>query len=251
MRRIFYFGEEIKGFDVRVLNEREIRAGAGILFFFAVTSFSNAWLTGNFYPTKLFVVAFLIDFFIRIFINPKYAPSLILGRFIVNNQDPEYVGAPQKKFAWVGGFVLGLSMFFVAIVNNTIGPINLLICFTCLTLLFFESAFGICLGCKAYNKFNKEKAKLCPGGSCEIKKKVSIQKLNLLQVISLVTFLIAIGLISYSSLMKGENQEGSQQEASIYFNQEDLGAVSDECIIPDWVKKIGHEEKYKQHQGCN
>jgi hypothetical protein len=251
MSKIFYFGEKIKGFDVRVLNEREIRAGAGILFFFAILSFSNAWLTGNFYPTKLFVIAFLIDFFIRIFINPKYAPSLIVGRFIVNNQDPEYVGAPQKKFAWVGGFVLGITMFFVAIVNNIMGPVNLLICLTCLTLLFFETSFGICLGCKAYNKFNKEKAKLCPGGSCDIKKKVSIQKITLLQVVSVIIFLGVIALISYSNLMKGENKESPQQETSAYFEQKDLGVVSDECIVPDWAKKIGHEEKYKQHHGCN
>jgi len=47
---------------VRVLNEREVRAGAVILFFFALIAFMNAWLTGNFYITKVFVIAFLIFF---------------------------------------------------------------------------------------------------------------------------------------------------------------------------------------------
>jgi hypothetical protein len=35
---------------------------------------------------------------IRVYINPKYSPLLILGGFIVRNQKPEYVGAKQKKF---------------------------------------------------------------------------------------------------------------------------------------------------------
>ena len=38
-------------------------------------------------------------------------------------------------------------MLFLVVINNVIGPINLIICSTCL-LLFFEAAFGICLACK-------------------------------------------------------------------------------------------------------
>lgn len=137
MKNIFYFGEKIKGFDIRVLNEREVRASAGILFFFAMIAFMNAWLTGNFYITKIFVVSFLVDFFIRIFINPKYSPSLLFGRFFVINQKPEYVGAAQKRFAWGIGFILAITMFFLVVINNVIGPINLFICLSCLILLFF------------------------------------------------------------------------------------------------------------------
>ena len=95
----FQFGENVEGFDMKVLNEREVRASAGILFFFAMVSFMLALLNGNFYMTKIFVVVFLVDFSIRLFINPKYSPSLVLGRFFVKNQEPEYVGAVQKKFA--------------------------------------------------------------------------------------------------------------------------------------------------------
>ncbi len=248
-KSIFNFGERVKGFDVRVLNEREVRAGAGILFFFAILSFSNAWLTGNFYPTKLFVVGFLIDFSIRIFINPKYSPSLILGRFVVNNQEPEYVGAPQKKFAWMGGFVLGLIMFFVAVVSNIVGPINLLICITCLTLLFFETSFGICLGCKMYNKFNKDKAQLCPGGTCELNKRVAIQKINATQILTVLIFLLIIGGIGYSGLMK-ESKEAEMDYGLNTNAQNEFITNPNDCIIPEWVKKIGHEEKYKKHHGC-
>jgi hypothetical protein len=66
----FSFGRRTPEYGVPVLNERAVRAAAGILFFFAMVSFMNAWLTGNFAPTRVFVVAFLIDFTIRLFINP-------------------------------------------------------------------------------------------------------------------------------------------------------------------------------------
>ncbi|NYT28128.1 MAG: DUF4395 family protein [Candidatus Thiodubiliella endoseptemdiera] len=97
---MFGFGEKIAGYDILVFNEREVRAAAGIVFFFAFMAFLNGFLTGNNEPTKLMVTVFLFDFFIRVFVNPKYSPSMVVGRWIVNNQMPEYVGAPQKKWAW-------------------------------------------------------------------------------------------------------------------------------------------------------
>ena len=168
MSSILGFGEQVEGYPVKVLNERAVRASAGILFFFAIVSFMNAWLTGNFQPTRVFVVTFLVDFTIRIFVNPRYAPTLIVGQWFVRKQQPEYVGAPQKRFAWAIGFVLALTMLYLVVINNVIGPINLIVCSACLVLLFFESAFGICLGCKVYNLFNKDPAQLCPGGVCEV-----------------------------------------------------------------------------------
>ncbi|MBK6853656.1 MAG: hypothetical protein IPG93_19280 [Burkholderiales bacterium] len=57
MSAIFSFGERLEGYAVPVLNERAVRAGAGIVFFFAIVSFMNAWLIGNFQPTRVFVVA--------------------------------------------------------------------------------------------------------------------------------------------------------------------------------------------------
>ena len=134
-----------------MLNEREVRAAAGILFLFALVAFMNAWLTGDFYYTRVFVIAFLVDFSIRVFVNPRYSPTMIAGRFFVRRQGEELVGAPQKQFAWSIGLALAVTMFYLIVVNRIIGPFNLLICLTCLVLLFFESAFGICIACKIYN----------------------------------------------------------------------------------------------------
>lgn len=188
MKNIFYFGEKKAEFPVRVLNERELRAGAGLLFAFAMVSLMNVLLLGNFYVIKLFIIIFIIDFIVRIFINPKYAPSLILGRMAVSKQKPEYVGAPQKRFAWILGLALALFMFFTTVLGTVSMVLSCLVCLVCLVLLFFESAFGICVGCKIYNLFNKEKAQLCPGGVCEVVKKEEIQNISVIQIIIALVF---------------------------------------------------------------
>ena len=154
MSALFRFGDTIEGYAVPVLNERAVRAGAGILFFFALVAFMNAWLTGNFQPTRVFVVAFLIDFTIRLFVNPRYAPSLVIGQWMVRQQQPEYTGAPQKRFAWAIGFALALTMFWLVVIKQVVGPANVLVCAACLVLMFFETAFGICIGCWLYNRLH-------------------------------------------------------------------------------------------------
>jgi hypothetical protein len=72
---MFRFRETLEGYPVPVLNERVVRAGAGLVFVFGFIAFMNAWLLGNFDPIRVFVVAFLIDFTLRIFVNPQSAFS--------------------------------------------------------------------------------------------------------------------------------------------------------------------------------
>jgi len=127
---------------------------------------------------------------IRVFINPKYSPTLIVGRLIVRNQTPEYVGAQQKKFAWYIGIFMALVMFILIVLVNSYSPITGLICFICLIFLFFESAFGICLGCKVYPWIYKEKAQYCPGEVCELKDRQEIQKTSKVQWLILLAFVI-------------------------------------------------------------
>ncbi len=90
---LFQFGEHVAGYDIPVMNERAVRGAAGILFFIAMITFMQAMLLGNFGPTRVFVVAFLIDFVLRVFVNPKFSPSLIVAQWVVRHQEPEYVAA--------------------------------------------------------------------------------------------------------------------------------------------------------------
>lgn len=255
MKKIFQFGEKVKGYDIRVLNEREVRAASGLFFVVAMMAFMNVWLIGDLNLIKIFIITFLLDFIIRVFINPKYAPSLVLGRLIVRNQKPEYVGAPQKRFAWAVGLILSTTMFFMMIVNSILGPVNFLICLACLIFLLFESAFGICLGCMVYNLFHKDKAKLCPGGVCEVVKKEKIQKITLAQIIILllsIAFIVSIFQFNIVKLDKVEEDSyGASCLGTTSLSQETIVTeVEPDCEIPDWVKTIGHEEQYKLHQGC-
>jgi hypothetical protein len=196
MEKYFYFGEKVTGFETPVLNEREARAGAGILLLPAIASFVNSYLTHDFAFTKIFVTVFMVDFFVRVFINPTYAPSLILGRFFVQNQSPEYVGAQQKRFAWSIGFILSVIMFFIIVVFEIMTTVKIAICLLCITLLFSETAFGICLGCILYFRLKKTKPIYCPGNVCQVKNKEKIQTISRLQIVTLVIFLIGIVVLS-------------------------------------------------------
>jgi hypothetical protein len=242
MSNIIRFGETVPGFEVPVLNEREVRAAAGILFFFALLSFMNSWLMGNFRLTRIFVIAFLIDFTIRIFINPKYSPSMILGRIAVRKQVPEWAGAPQKRFAWAVGWALAVAMFYLIVLNNVIGPINLVVCATCLTLMFFESAFGICLACKIYNAFSRQQAQHCPGGVCEVFTPHESQKVSLGGTAIVAAFLATIAFVA--------QQWFPPVEEAVVPAVTPEAAADPKCTPPDWAVAMGHAEMWKLHNNC-
>lgn len=197
MAKIIQFGEVVEGYNIPVLNEREIRAAAGILFLIMFISIQQA-ASGDFTMLKYAVVGFLIDILIRVFINPKFAPTLIVGRWIVRNQTPEYVGARQKKFAWKIGIALASTMFVLIVIVNSFSPITGIICFVCLIFLFFESVFGICLGCKTYPWFfGKDKLQYCPGEVCDVSSRHEIQKTSWNQLFIVLGFAAFIILIYF------------------------------------------------------
>ncbi len=192
MKKLKQFGETVEGYNIPVLNEREIRASAGILYFFMFLAWMLVIFKEEFFMIKLVNTVFLIDFIIRMFISPKYSPSLIIGRWFVAKQTPEYVGAAPKQFAWTIGLVLASTIFLLLVVMNSTSIITGIICQICLIFLFFEAVFGICLGCKFYPLFYKEKTQYCPGGTCEIKTKQDIQKTSLLQIGVVIGFFVFV-----------------------------------------------------------
>ncbi len=194
MNNFIQFGEKVAGYDIPVLNEREIRASAGILFLATYTSLMFILFNGNFVPIKYVITIFLADLLIRVFINPRFSPTLIIGRLIVRNQTPEYVGAKQKKFAWSIGIVLSAAMFYFFLVENAYSPITGGICLVCLLFLFFEAAFGICLGCLAYPLFFKNKVQHCPGEVCDTANRQAIQKVSAAQLAILGLFIVYLFL---------------------------------------------------------
>lgn len=242
--RVFQFGEHREGFAVPVLNERAVRAGAGILFFFALATFMTAFLTGNFQPTRVFVVAFLIEFAIRIFVNPRFAPTMVIGQWVTRRQQPEWVGAPQKRFAWGIGLALAVAMFFLMVVNNVVGPINMIICSLCLILMFFETAFGICIGCAVYNLLHKNQAQLCPGGVCEAPPDPALRPgLGAWAVVAAFSVVVA-ALAPHVAGTRTPPWDEPAQTAPLD------AAEAERCKVPEFAKAMGHEKMWKQHNGC-
>jgi len=211
MSEFFKYGEKVDGYDIRVINEREARAAAGILFVIGLLSLLNTAMLGHSIVTKYFISFFTFDFIMRV-INPSYSPSMLLGRVFIQNQIPEYVGASQKRFAWSIGLMLALPMFYLLVINWQPTPIKVFICILCLILLIAESAFSICLGCKIYNLIMKKSATYCPGGVCEIREKDKIQKFSFIQKIIVGSTLIIffIGLFFYITKLENKSLIGQQ-----------------------------------------
>ena len=194
MALFFNFGEQIEGYKYKVINERDARASAGIMFLLGLLSLFSVYIFRTLLWAELFSITFIFEFFVRIVINPKYAPYMLLGGLIVSNQQAEWVEAKPKKFAWLLGLVLGAIMTYY-IVFDVISLWRLGICVICLVLLFLESSFGICLGCLLYHKLNI-KLNNCPGGVCAVPSKKSIVRYRVLLIgIFLILFLLVyVGL---------------------------------------------------------
>ncbi|MFC1879218.1 DUF4395 domain-containing protein [Chloroflexota bacterium] len=200
MKKIIGFGEKVEGYDILVLNERELRATAGILFLMMYTSIMIVIFENQYLMLKYAILIFLTDFIIRVFVNPKFSPTLIIGRMIVKNQVPEYVGAQQKKFAWIIGVIISATMFILIGILNFDNFITTLLCYVCLIFLFFEAAFGICIGCKIYTLAYKEKAQYCPGEVCDLNSRQEIQKTSKVQkfiVLGFIAYIFLIGFMFY------------------------------------------------------
>lgn len=65
--KIVKFGEDVEGYNIPVLNEREIRASAGIMFLLLFFSLMLILFKQNFLLVKYVIVVFLTDFMIRVF----------------------------------------------------------------------------------------------------------------------------------------------------------------------------------------
>lgn len=159
-------GEYVDGIDIPVVNERAVRASAGLLFLFGIIAVLTGVLTGELQLLRAFGMTFLLDMSMRLFVGTRYTPSLVIGSLIVRRQRPEWVGAQQKKLAWVIGLVLASVSCTVMGFLGVGADIQVAMCSACVGLLFIESAFGICVGCELQRRFSRQKPRLCAGDTC-------------------------------------------------------------------------------------
>ena len=175
---IISFGEYTEGKNFKVLDEREVRASAGVMFLAGLIASINGFILHRFEVIPYIAGFLVLNFIIGIFLNPKFSPTMLIGRIFVRKQSALPIGAIQKKFAWSLGLALSSTIFVLSILTlkdaSYFGPVCRL-CILCLILLYLETAFGICVGCKLY--FLALKMKLlpkptekpnCMGDACDV-----------------------------------------------------------------------------------
>jgi Domain of unknown function (DUF4395) len=132
-----------------VLNENQVRAAAGLTLVIGAVAFSYAYFTKQYIPLQAAASLFLLEFLTRLTAGIRYSPIGLVARAMTLGRPPEWVSAKPKRFAWTLGLAMALAM--TVITNSGIrGPLPRTICLICLTLMWMESALGLCLGCKIH-----------------------------------------------------------------------------------------------------
>jgi hypothetical protein len=157
-----------------VVNERAVRATAGIMMVLAAIAISFAYFDQNFLLVRIISVIFVVDYALRQIAGlTPLSPIGMLGTFLVNNQQPEWVGTSQKRFAWALGLIMALAIAILTnlgILMSLVPALGVLF----IALLWLESVVGACVGCKIYsflikaNLIHPEDAPACGGNACQI-----------------------------------------------------------------------------------
>ena len=159
-----------------MFNENEVRTAAGLTLIIAVIAFSYAYFEQQYLPLQVASAFFLVEFVLRTTLGIRYSPVGVVARWLTRGQEPVWVSAKPKRFAWM----IGVGMAFAMVIITTIGIRGWLprsLCLTCVTLMWLESALGLCLGCKLYAwlvrhglKERDAEIEVCAGGVCALPK---------------------------------------------------------------------------------
>ena len=238
------YGETVPGYDVRVFNDREARAAAGILFMLGMTVIYVGIGYNHVIVAQVYLTFLWFDFVARIF-APRYSPSLLLGKYVVRNQEPEYVAAVQKRFAWILGWAISFPLVYWFVLNWYMDFYKVMLCVVCLALTFMEAAFSICLGCKLYNYITKTSAKYCPGGVCETRQKDPSQEFNPLQaIIAIVTFLaLIVGIYLFLGYTESRTYFGDYLH-ELVLTDEQIKAQEDAKYAAELEAEFGDDDDF-------
>jgi uncharacterized delta-60 repeat protein len=154
-------------------NERQVRAAAGLTMVIGAVAFSYAYFTKLYIPLQIVASLFFVEFLARVTVGIRYSPIGVVASAMTLGQPPEWVSAKPKRFAWSLGLAMALAMTVITNVGIR-GYLPRTICLICLTLMWMESALGLCLGCKIYGLLLRRgwigtdpEIEVCADGSCE------------------------------------------------------------------------------------
>jgi hypothetical protein len=156
-----------------MVNENAARAAAGLTMVTGAVAFSYAYFNKQYAPLQVVTSLFFLEFLIRVTIGFRHSPFGALAHAITLRPPPEWVSAAPKRFAWTLGLAMAFAM--TVITNSGIrGYLPRTICLICLTLMWLESALGLCVGCKIHSLLARRGwitvgpgDESCAGGYCE------------------------------------------------------------------------------------
>jgi len=132
-----------------VFNEVEVRAAAGLTMVTGAVAFAYAYFDQQYLLLQVVAGLLFLEFLIRVTVGLRYSPFGVVAHAMTRARAPEWVSARPKRFAWSLG--LGMASAMTVITNSGIrGYLPRTICLICLTLMWMESALGLCVGCKVH-----------------------------------------------------------------------------------------------------
>jgi hypothetical protein len=132
-----------------VVNERVVRAAAGITMAVGAVAFSYAYFAKQYAPLQAAATLFFVEFLVRVTVGIRHSPVGRIAHAMTLGQPPEWVSAKPKRFAWTLGLVMAGAMAVITNVGIR-GYLPRAICLVCLTLMWMESVLGLCLGCRIH-----------------------------------------------------------------------------------------------------
>ena len=155
------------------VNEHDVRAAAGLTLVIGAVAFSYAYFDKQYIPLQAAATLFFVEFLLRVTVGIRYSPIGVLARAMTRGHTPEWVSAEPKLFAWTLGLLMASAMAVITNIGIR-GPLPRTICLICLTLMWMESALGLCLGCKIHQLLvgrgwitEGSRFRICRDGTCE------------------------------------------------------------------------------------
>lgn len=157
-----------------MVNEHAVRAAAGVTLVIGAVAFSLAFFEKQYIPLQVAASFFLVEFLFRTTVGIGYSPVGIVAHWMTRRYPPEWVSAGPKMFAWRLG--LGMALSMTMITNSGIrGVLPGTLCCICMTLMWMETALGLCLGCEIHARLvrrgwttRRDESQVCAHGVCQL-----------------------------------------------------------------------------------
>ena len=157
-----------------VVDEHVVRAAAGTTMVLGAVAFAYAYFEHWYWGLQVVSSFLFVEFLVRVSAGISRSPVGLVAGWMTKRQAPDWVSAKPKRFAWSLGLAMAGAMMLIT--NAGIrGWLPRSICLVCLTLMWLESAVGLCLGCEIHGQLVRrgwarqdEAFEICAHGACDV-----------------------------------------------------------------------------------